>query len=128
VWFGAVAHVAEHLRRLRSAPDGQRHLLVMAKSMNALDLAGADLWDDERIRRREAGGDLYFHRPRPPVLAMWQHTGFAQRLGADHVFPDKRSAIATIVPRLDPDICARCQVRLFEECGERPGAPISPSI
>ncbi|MEK8050213.1 solute carrier family 23 protein [Ideonella sp. DXS22W] len=128
VWFGAVAHVAEHLRTLRGAPGCQRHLLVMAKSMNALDLAGADLWDDERIRRRELGGDLYFHRPRPPVLALWLHTGFLARLGADHVFPDKRSAIATIVPRLDPDICARCQVRLFEECTERPGAPIAPMI
>lgn len=128
VWFGAVAHVAEHLRTLRSAPQGQRHLLVMAKSMNALDLAGADLWDDERIRRREAGGDLYFHRPRPPVLAMWQRTGFLQRLGPDHVFPDKRSAIAAIVPRLDPGVCARCPVRLFEECSERPGAPLSPTI
>lgn len=128
VWFGAVAHVAEHLRALRSAPGAPRHLLVMAKSMNALDLAGADLWDDERLRRRELGGDLYFHRPRPPVLAMWRRTGFLQRLGEDHVFPDKHRAIATIVPRLDPAICAGCQVRLFEECGERPGAPIAPMI
>ncbi len=128
VWFGAVAHVAEHLRTLRDAPGAQRHLLVMAKSMNALDLAGADLWDDERLRRRALGGDLYFHRPRPPVLALWRQTGFLSRLGEDHVFPDKHRAIATIVPRLDPGICARCQVRLFEECGERPGAPIAPMI
>ncbi|MBP6900716.1 MAG: SulP family inorganic anion transporter [Burkholderiaceae bacterium] len=128
VWFGAAAHVAEHLRGLRDAADPQRHLLVMAKSMNQLDLAGADLWDDERLRRRALGGDLYFHRPRPAVLAMWQRTGFLQRLGADHVFPDKHRAIATIVPRLDPAVCARCTVRLFDECAERPGAPLSPSI
>lgn len=128
VWFGAAAHVAEHLRGLRDATAPQRHLLVMAKSMNQLDLAGADLWDDERIRRRELGGDLYFHRPRPAVLAMWQRTGFLQRLGSDHVFPDKRRAIAAIVPRLDPAVCARCTVRLFDECAERPGAPLSHSI
>ncbi|MDT7836876.1 SulP family inorganic anion transporter [Aquabacterium sp. OR-4] len=128
VWFGAVAHVAEHLRALRSAPGAPRHLLVMAKSMNALDLAGADLWDDERQRRREMGGDLYFHRPRPPVLALWRRSGFLARLGEDHVYPDKQRAIARIVPRLDPAICAGCQVRLFDECGERPGAPIAPMI
>lgn len=131
VWFGAVPHVAEHLRGLRAralAPDGQRHLLVMAKSMNDLDLSGADLWDDERIRRRELGGDLYFHRPRPPVLALWQRTGFLQRLGADHVFPDKRRAIAAIVPRLDDAVCRSCRVRVFEECAERPGAPLAPTI
>jgi len=132
VWFGAVPHVAEHLRTLRQRaeadPAGQRHLLVMAKSMNDIDLNAADLWDDERIRRRELGGDLYFHRPRPPVLAMWQRTGFLRRLGEDHVFPDKRRAIAAIVPRLDDAVCAGCSVRLFEECSHRPGAPLSPTI
>ena len=132
VWFGAVPHVAEHLRGLRqqaqARPDGQRHLLVMAKSMNNLDIAGADLWDDERIRRRELGGDLYFHRPRPQVLAMWRRTGFDQRLGADHVFPDKQRAIASIVPRLDGAVCAGCRVRLFDECARQPGAPLAPSI
>lgn len=128
VWFGAVPHVAEQLRALRERQPGQRHLLVMAKSMNFIDLAAADLWDDERIRRRDAGGDLYFHRPRPSVQATWARTGFDARLGADHVFDDKRSAIARIVPRLDDAVCARCTVRLFDECAERPGAPLSPTI
>ncbi len=130
VWFGAVPHVAEHLRALRESGDAQRqrHLLVMAKSMNSIDLAGADLWDDERIKRREAGGDLYFHRPRPQVLALWQRTGFLQRLGPDRLFPDKHSAIAGIVSRLDESVCANCTVRLFDECSTRPGAPWSHSI
>ncbi len=130
VWFGAVSHVAEHLRGLRGsgASSDQRHLLVMAKSMNSIDLAGADLWDNERIKRREAGGDLYFHRPRPQVLALWHRTGFLQSLGADRVFPDKHSAIASIVSRLDESVCATCTVRLFDECSTRPGAPWSHSI
>ena len=132
VWFGAVPHVAEHLRALRQRsaahPEVQRHLLVMAKSMNSIDLAAADLWDDELLRRRQAGGDLYFHRPRPPVLALWQRTGFLHRLGADHVFADKHRAIATIVPLLDDAVCARCKVRLFDECSQRPGAPLTHSI
>ena len=132
VWFGAVAHVAERLRALRqraaASPEGQRHLLVMVKSMNTIDLAAADLWDEERVRRRALGGDLYFHRPRPQVVAMWRRTGFMARLGQDHVFPDKRHAIAAIVHRLDDGVCARCTVRLFDECAMRPGALPDPSI
>jgi SulP family sulfate permease len=132
VWFGAVPHVAEHLRawrdRAANSATGQRHLLVMAKSMNTIDLAAADLWDDERERRRALGGDLYFHRPRPQVVQMWQRTGFLDRLGADHVYPDKRRAIAAIVPTLDAAVCATCTVRLFEECGQRPGASIDAGI
>ena len=132
VWFGAVPHVADHLRGLRqragASNQGQRHLLVMCKSMNSIDLAAADLWDDELLRRRELGGDLYFHRPRPQVLAFWRRTGFLQRLGPGQVFPDKHSAIATIVPRLDAAVCAGCRVRLFDECANRPGAPLAPMI
>jgi SulP family sulfate permease len=116
VYFGATQHVAERLHALRAAARPQQHLLVMAKSMNFIDLAGDELWRDEMRLRRAAGGDLYFHRPRPPVLQMWQRTGFVDELGRDHVFPDKRCAIATIVPRLDPGVCARCTVKLFEEC------------
>jgi len=116
VYFGATQHVGERLHALRNAAEPQKHLLVMAKSMNFIDLAGDELWRDEMQQRRAAGGDLYFHRPRPPVMDLWQRSGFLDEMGRDHVFPDKRIAIATIVPRLDAGICARCTVKLFEEC------------
>jgi len=120
VYFGALQHVADTLHALREAPGAPRHLLVMGKSMNFIDLAGAELWAEELKARRAMGGDLYFHRPRPEVLQMWQRIGFDRALGADHVFPDKASAIAAIVPRLDSDICGRCRVRIFKECEARP--------
>jgi len=116
VYFGATQHVAERLHALRSVAQPQKHLLVMSKSMNFIDLAGDELWRDEMRLRRTLGGDLYFHRPRPPVMALWERSGFLDELGRDHIFPDKRVAIATIVPRLDAGICARCAVKLFDEC------------
>lgn len=116
VYFGATQHVSERLHALRAEPQPQKHLLVMAKSMNFIDLAGDELWRDELEARRRMGGDLYFHRPRPPVTELWQRSGFLDEMGRDHVFPDKRIAIATIVPRLDLEICKRCPVKLFEEC------------
>ncbi len=122
VYFGAVAHVSERLQALRSAPAPARHLLVMAKSMNFVDDAGATLWEQEHLRRRAMDGDLYFHRPRPEVLATWHKRGFLDRLGPQHVFDDKRSAIATIVPQLDGAVCAGCTARVFEECARQPGS------
>jgi SulP family sulfate permease len=47
---------------------------------------------------------------------MWQRSGFIDELGTDHVYPDKRTAIAAIVPVLDAAICGRCTVKLFAEC------------
>lgn len=116
VYFGAAAHVAQRLQELRAGPDAPRHLLVMAKSMNFIDLAGAQVWEDELAARRAMGGDLYFHRPRPEVLAMWRRTGFLERLGEDHVFPDKATALHAIYARLDRGICASCRAKVFWEC------------
>jgi len=121
VYFGATQHVADILHALRTQPQPQKHLLVMGKSMNFIDLAGAELWEAELAARRAMGGDLYFHRPRPEVIRMWRKTGFTSVLGSEHQFPDKFTAIATIFNKLDPDICRRCTARIFWECKTAPG-------
>jgi len=110
---------------LRTPTDRAKHLLVMAKSMNFIDLAAAEMWRNEMRTRRTAGGDLYFHRPRAPVLELWQKVGFLGELGTDHVFPAKHVAIATIFERLDRGICAHCTVRVFAECKTLP-PPVAP--
>ena len=126
VYFGATQHVADKLHALRHEAHSQKHLLVMGKSMNFIDLAGAELWEQELNARRAMGGDLYFHRPRPEVIAMWQTTGFTRLLGPEHQFPDKQVAIATIFPKLDLQICSTCTARIFWECktAPMPGDPI----
>jgi SulP family sulfate permease len=121
VYFGATQHVADILHALRTQPQPQKHLLVMGKSMNFIDLAGAELWEAELAARRAMGGDLYFHRPRPEVIRMWRKTGFTSVLGPEHQFPDKFTAIATIFNKLDPEICRRCTARIFWECQSAPG-------
>lgn len=127
VYFGATQHVADTLHALRHAAQPQKHLLVMGKSMNFIDLAGAQLWEAELHARRAMGGDLYFHRPRPEVIRMWRTTGFTRLLGPEHQFPDKRSAIAAIFARLDPQICRQCSARIFWECRTVPGPDAPPA-
>ena len=121
VYFGATQHVADTLHALRHVPQPQKHLLVMGKSMNFIDLAGAELWEAELNARRAMGGDVYFHRPRPEVISLWKTTGFTRLLGPEHQFPDKRTAIATIFHKLDPEICRHCTARVFWECKTVPG-------
>ena len=125
VYFGATQHVADVLHALRAQPQPQKHLLVMGKSMNFIDLAGAELWEAELAARRAMGGDLYFHRPRPEVIAMWRKTSFTRLLGPEHQFPDKRTAIATIFNKLDPDICRTCTARIFWECRSVPNEGVA---
>ncbi|WER44576.1 SulP family inorganic anion transporter [Cupriavidus sp. WKF15] len=122
IYFGAVQYVTDRLHWLRTVNANQKHLLAMTKSMNFIDLAGAEMWEAELTERRAVGGDLYFHRPRTQVLQTWEQTGFTTKLRTDHVFSTKRQALHTIIGQLSPDICAQCQVRIFEECAQRPGA------
>lgn len=119
VFFGAVAYVTDRLHSFRRQAPEQRHLLVMTKSMNFVDLAGAEMWETECRERRAMGGDLYFHRPRTQVLETWRQTGFTERLGADHIFSSKEEAIHRIYEHLDPEVCARCTARVFDECRQR---------
>jgi SulP family sulfate permease len=126
IYFGAAAHVSDTLRALRAQPHAQKHLLVMAKSMNFIDLAGDAVWQEELRARRAMGGDLYFHRPRPQVMEMWQRTGFLDKLGRDHIFPDKRTAIASIYEKFDPSVCLRCPSRVTWECASRAAAAEPP--
>lgn len=123
IYFGAVQYVTDRLHWLRTVDADQKHLLAMTKSMNFIDLAGAEMWEAELTERRAAGGDLYFHRPRTQVLDTWEQTGFTDKLGRDHIFPTKRQALHTIIATLSPEICAQCQARIFEECAARPGGP-----
>ncbi len=124
VYFAASAHVRDELRGCRERTPGQKHLLVMVKSMNFIDQAGDRLWREELGIRRAAGGDLYFHRPRTPVLTAWQRSGMTAELGSANVFETKNEAITYIVKeRLDPAICATCTARIFDECPPRPASP-----
>lgn len=127
VYFGAAQHVSDRLHDLRAGPDAQKHLLVMGKSMNFVDIAGAEVWEREMHARRAIGGDLYFHRPRPQVIEMWERTGFIDALGRDHIFPDKHTAIAAIYTRLDPAVCLTCPARVTWECraSVEQAAPVS---
>ena len=122
IYFGAAPYVAERLRRLRALSGAQPHLLVMCKSMNFIDLAGDAVWQAELKARRAAGGDLYFHRPRPQVLDMWRRSGFLDALGPGHLFDDKRTAIAAIYARIDPATCTTCPSRSTWECARRAAA------
>lgn len=120
IYFGATAHVSGCLSALRQGSQPARNLLVMARSMNFIDLPGAELWEQERQTRKKMGGDLYFHRPRNDVIKMWHKTGFIDRLGPNHIFLTKEQAIATIFDRLDHDICRQCTMRAFKECERFP--------
>ena len=117
VYFGAVNHVGENLHDIAEANPGQKHLMLMAKSMNFVDVAGAELLAEEARRRRAAGGGLYFYSVRENAKRILMQPDYLKDFGEEAFFTTKRAIIAEVFSKLDRRICATCKQRIFEECG-----------
>jgi sulfate permease, SulP family len=121
IYFGATNHVATHFDTLRKVNPAQKHLLIMAKSMNFVDVAGADLLAEEAATRRAQGGDVYLYSLRQPAREMLHRGGQLDGIGHRNIFVSKDEAIAKVFARLDRGVCRQCTARIFLECRTVPG-------
>jgi sulfate permease, SulP family len=96
----------------------------MGKSMNFVDIAGAELIAAEARWRRSTGGGLYCYGLREEAARMLGKDPFRQGIGEGASFATKREAIAGIFECLDRGVCATCTKRIFEECK---GLPLTVS-
>lgn len=116
IYFGAVNHVGEALHDIQEKSPGQKHLLIMAKSINFVDVAGAEALAEEARRRRRAGGSLSFYGVRAEAARLLTGGEYRSEFGDDAFFNRKHEALGAILTRVDPSICANCKVRSFQEC------------
>lgn len=123
LYFGSVTHVGELLRRYREHYPEQRHLFLLTKGIAQVDVAGAELLIKEARERRNLGGDLYMYQLRDTAAKVFNRGGYRDELGEANIFNDKESAISSIFDRLDKNICATCQHRIFVECKSLPEPP-----
>lgn len=130
IFFGAVDHVQNHLEQIDEWNLRQKHVLIVGSGINFIDIAGAEMLSKEARRRRQIRGGLYFYRLKDSVRAILEKGGYMQVIGQENIFPVKTRALAHIYPRLDPEICRTCHVRIFRECRERlpNGEPVPPQI
>jgi SulP family sulfate permease len=127
LYFGAVSHVAEYLHEHAERRPGQKHLLLLGRSMNFVDLAGAELLAQEARRRAAAGGRLWFHGLRESAADMLAKAAWGSSFGDGAFFHTKREAISGVFERLDRRVCAHCEARVFTECASLPPPEPKPS-
>lgn len=118
VWFGAVNWVSERVRAPLHAR--QKHLLLLAQGINFVDVAGAEFLAQEAVKRRKEGGGFYLYGLKPGVCGPLTEGDYIREIGAENTFDSKTEALATIIPKLDPAICAECSIRCFKECADLP--------
>ncbi len=116
IYFGSVAHVGEIMRRYREHYPEQKHLFLLTKGISQVDIAGCELLINEARERRAIGGDLYLYRLRDSAGKVFNRGGYRDEIGEANIFDAKDDAIPAIFERLDKDICATCENRIFLEC------------
>lgn len=116
IFFGAAEHVQKHFRNVDEYDPQKKHLLLTARAIGFVDLAGAELLAKEATRRRRLGGGLYLVGVQPDLCEMLVRSGQVDAVGEDQIFRHKGDAIDAIYPRLDSDICRACTARIFREC------------
>jgi len=124
VFFGAVNYVAERLRIIAKHNSAQKHLLIMARTISFIDVAGAEMLAHEASLRRKAGGQLYFHQLHDTAQELLERGGYLEDVGEENIFFTKGEAISEIFQRLDRGICVRCEKRIFNECRAVPKVEI----
>ena len=120
LFFGAVNFVAERLRIVGRRSRVQKHLLLFARSINFVDVAGAEFLAQTARERRRAGGALYMTHIKPAVDETLKKGGYLDTIGHENVFSSKSEAIRFIFNRLDHRVCRNCRARIFRECRSIP--------
>ena len=119
-FFGAVNYIQETLQNIGDGNGPQKHVLVIAKSINFADIAGTEMFVQEAARRRVIGGGLYFYQLKDQVRQMFERSGTMATVGLENLYRSKADAIQSIFAKLDYDICKRCDKRIFLECKQIP--------
>ncbi len=117
LFFGAVSHVQRVLHAVDADNPQQKHVLVVADSINFTDIAGAEMLVQEARRRRRMGGGLYLAGLKRRTLEVLRRGGYLEEIGEENVFDDLDHALDRIDERLDKAVCQGCQTRIFERCG-----------
>lgn len=120
LYFGSVEHIRREFRRFEAERPQQKHMIFIVKGVGEIDMPGADLLIEEAERRHRRGGSFHLQTKTPRTISKLARFKVMKALTKEHIHLSKRDAIAEVFPLLDPDICARCKLRIFHECSGVP--------
>lgn len=117
LFFGAINHVEQAMQNVDTLNPQQKHLLLVAKAINFVDLAGAEMLTQEAERRHKLGGGFYLYEVKDTVCSILHKGGYIKTIGDENIFHSKTEALKTVVnERLDHAICRDCDKRIYREC------------
>jgi SulP family sulfate permease len=119
IFFGAVDYVRSGLMQIDENNPRQKTVMILASGINFVDVAGAEMLEQEARRRRKLGGGLYFYRCNDTIYKFLRKADKLDDIGAGAFFPAMSNWIKPIYSTLDPEICRSCKARIFSECHDK---------
>ncbi len=111
LYFGSIEKISDYLSNLYDQNEIQ-HVLIAADGINFIDLAATEWLTYEIIKWQKNRGGIYIAGLKLVSQDIIQKGGFANKMGNNIFFDDKKSAIATIHEKLDKP----CEIKAFREC------------
>ena len=118
LFFGSVAYLREKFARLEQQHPLQVHLAIVAQGISFVDIAAADVFAGEAVRRRAAGGGFYLINVKQGLWNSLDECHALDKIDSHNVFQSKSAALHGIFQKLDKSICEHCTVRCFNECAD----------
>lgn len=118
IFFGAVDHVQNSLLKIDEMQPQKKSVLIVARGISFVDVAGAELLAQEARRRRKIGGGLYFYRCKDDIYQFLRKSDKLADIGEENFFPTRADWVKPVYAKLDSEICLHCKTRIFEECQE----------
>ncbi len=119
IFFGAVDYIRNGLMQIDENNPRQKTVMILASGINFVDVAGAEMLENEARRRRKMGGGLYFYRCNDAIYKFLRKADKLDDIGAGGFFPAMSNWIKPIYSTLDPEVCRNCKARIFSECHQK---------
>jgi SulP family sulfate permease len=116
IFFGAVDHVQNSLMQIDEIEPQKKSVLIVARGISFVDVAGAEMLAQEARRRRKMGGGLYFYRCKEDIYKFLRKSDKLDDIGESNFFPTMANWIKPVYDKLDTEICRNCTARIFAEC------------
>jgi hypothetical protein len=101
LYFGFVSYVAEFFKRYRE----QKHLFLLTKNINQVDVPSAELLLNESLERRKMGYDLYLYRLKDSTAKVLNKGGYIEELMTENIFDSKDESISAFLKTLLKYLC-----------------------
>jgi len=116
IFFGAVDHVQNSLMKIDEIEPQKKSVLIVARGISFIDVAGAEMLAQEARRRRKLGGGLYFYRCKEDIYKFLRKSDKLDDIGEANFFPTMANWVKPVYDKLDTEICRNCTARIFSEC------------